>query len=131
LWTLGAGLASVLIPLPQTVVPAWTAVIVDEAGAPQAGVTVREAWEHYSLEKQSHQQEVRTDANGSVSFPRRILWRPYAVNLVQKIRKTAYSGPVAYLLAVREGAQGFADYCMKCPEPTRLRIVLHPTGRPQ
>jgi hypothetical protein len=126
-------LAGFLIPFPQTVAPAWTATIVDESGAPQAGVTVREVWQQYSLEAQSHKQESITDLNGTVSFPRRVLWRPYAANVFgairkeRKDRKDSTFGPMAYLLATKPGAQGFADSCLNCSHPTPARIVMHKT----
>ena len=124
-------LAGFLIPFPQTVAPPWTARIVDESGAPQPDATVREVWEQYSLETHSHQEELRTDSHGTVSFPRRTLWRPYAANVIGAIRKFRADrkrgdfGPVAYLLATRPDQQGFADYCLTCAEPVARRIVMH------
>ncbi|MGH9558905.1 MAG: hypothetical protein ACRD30_06650 [Bryobacteraceae bacterium] len=118
-------LVGLLIPLPQTVVPAWTAQVVDESGAPQPGATVREVWRQYSLESASYHDQRNTDAKGMVSFPRRSLWRPAIVNLIGIVRNRmkdgnrALYGPVAYLVASRGNAQSFTDRCGNC------KMVLH------
>jgi hypothetical protein len=123
----GILLLAFLIPVPQTAVSPWTAQIVDESGAPQSNLPVREVWQHYSLESERHQETLTTDARGMVSFPRRILWRPYIVNIVHAVRREPNSGSAAFLLAERPGQQGFADYCLNCAEPAPRRIVLHAT----
>lgn len=124
-------LVGLLIPIPQTVVPPWTAQVVTESGAPQPGATVREVWQQYSLESGSHHEERETDAKGIVSFPRRTMWRPALANLIGILRNrtrdgpNALFGPVAYLVASQGNAQSFADHCENCTEPNPRRMVLH------
>jgi hypothetical protein len=65
----------VLYPLETTVVPAWTLKVVDEDGLGYQGIRVVEHWKHYSLELEAgtHSEELRSDRNGVVSFPRRTI----------------------------------------------------------
>jgi hypothetical protein len=114
-----------LIPVPQTVVPAWNALVVDESGKPQADADVRQVWRQYSLESTTHHETLRTGADGMVHFPRRVLWRPPIVNIYGIIRNrvmngdNANFGPVAYLVASYGNEQSFGDRCENC------RLVLH------
>jgi hypothetical protein len=64
-------LASILIPVSQTVAPAWTITTLDSTHRPLSGVTVREVWQQYSLEDSSHEEDRLTDERGEVHFPRR------------------------------------------------------------
>jgi hypothetical protein len=72
-----AGIAVILVallyPTQITVAPDWTVRVVDENGAPLAGVWVSESWQHYSVEKFSHAEESLADPDGTVHFPRRTL----------------------------------------------------------
>src|SRR2546428_7565695 len=67
---IGAGVVS-LYPSRSTVCPAWTIRIVDTAGNTLSCAFVRQAWEDYSVESASPEQDVCTDENGYVSFPER------------------------------------------------------------
>lgn len=62
-------------PVESTVVPAWKIRVVDEAGRPYAGMSVSQAWKHYSLELEGGENmESRwTDGDGYVEFPERTL----------------------------------------------------------
>jgi len=63
-----------LIPYPTTVVPEWKIRVLDRYGAPVEGEPVREVWQHYSYESESHGEELPTDADGYVTFREREIW---------------------------------------------------------
>jgi hypothetical protein len=76
----GVVLAILLYPFQTTVVPEWRVRVVDESGNSMIGMTVKEGWEHSSIESHRHEQDLTTDNHGSVTFPRRtiranLLWR--------------------------------------------------------
>lgn len=62
-----------LYPFESTVVPAKNVLVVTEDSRPIQGVIVRQIWQNYSLESEGHQQDLRTDESGRVSFQRRTI----------------------------------------------------------
>jgi len=69
-----AGLAVLLFyPFEITVVPAWTLRVVDQTHQPLRGSRVRQSWCHYTLETRSHEEELLSDGDGYVQFPRRAI----------------------------------------------------------
>ena len=60
-----------LYPFESTVVPTRSALVVTQGWKPIQNVAVRQIWQHYSLEGKSHEEDLRTDSNGRVTFPRR------------------------------------------------------------
>jgi len=60
-----------LYPFEELVVPAWTVQLVDPSGAPVPHVRIRQVWQNYSTEIDSHQDESVTDQDGYVTFPER------------------------------------------------------------
>ena len=60
-----------VIPVPGLVAPDWTVTTLDASHRPISGITVREVWQHYSLERISHEEDHVTDSKGQVHFPRR------------------------------------------------------------
>lgn len=63
----------VVIPFDITVVPEWKLRVVDQSGHGLRGNRVRESWCHYTLENQSHEEELLSDGDGNVQFPRRTI----------------------------------------------------------
>jgi hypothetical protein len=116
----------IVIPFPQTTVPAWTAQVVDPSGAPQSNVAVREAWQNYTLEQTPHNEDLITNATGQVAFPRRALWRPLISNAIGTLRNRmkegakANYGPAAFVAASQGNAQAFTDQCCDA------RLILRP-----
>jgi hypothetical protein len=102
-------LVAALIPLPQTVAPAWTITTLDAARRPLTGVTVREVWQQYSVEDSSHEEDRLTDANGKVQFPRRIYWTNVGSRFLGCVRQVgsagvhASCGPHSILVAFGNG----------------------------
>ena len=77
-WLLTGSLIACLVvllfyPFDITVVPEWRLRVVDQTGQRLSGNRVRQSWSHYTLEKQSHEEELLSDGEGYVQFPRRIV----------------------------------------------------------
>lgn len=72
---IGAVLVCLIItlfyPFEFTAVPKWKLRIVDQNGQPLSGNRVRESWCHYTFENQTHEEELLSDGDGYVQFPRR------------------------------------------------------------
>jgi hypothetical protein len=115
-----AVLLATIIPVPQTTVPAWTALVVGESGAPQSNITVHEVWQDYTLENAPHNDALVTSATGVVTFPKRVLWRPLILNAVGIIRNKLH-GSAHYLDISADRVQSFTDLCCNS------RMILHPT----
>lgn len=102
-------LAIALIPLPQTVAPNWTITTRDASRKPITGITVREVWQQYSLERSSHEEDRLTDIKGDVHFPRRTYWISVVGQFFGCAREIgglglhASCGPHSYLVAFGKG----------------------------
>ena len=74
-WTLAlvALFAILLFPFETTVVPEQQVLVVNEDMRPIKGALVRQIWQHYSLEREGHEEDVRTDQSGRLTFPRRTI----------------------------------------------------------
>lgn len=66
-------LATLLYPFEFMVVPEWTLRIIDQNSQRLRGNRVRESWCHYTLENQSQEEELLSDEDGYVQFPRRTI----------------------------------------------------------
>ena len=66
------GLA-LLYPFESTVVPSQNVLVVTEDWRPIQNATVRQIWKHYSFESRGHEQDLRTNDDGRVTFPRRTI----------------------------------------------------------
>ncbi len=105
--------ASSLIPFSYLASPELSVTVVDAAGHPVQGMTVRLVWQNYSVENDSHEQDLTTDAQGHVKFPRHI---GHAL-LVNRLFFTACEfmslahgsfGPHAFVFAFGNGLEGSA-----------------------
>jgi hypothetical protein len=100
-----AGVVVLLYPTEQTIAPDWQVTVVDDRGSRLAGVNVRETWQHLSLEPKPHEELLKTDAHGSVHFPRRTLASSYLHRLLgcwdqrRKAPKPTDCGPTASVWA--------------------------------
>jgi hypothetical protein len=97
-----------------TVVPEWKLRIVDQTGQRLRGNRVRESWCHYTFETQSHKEELLSDGDGYVQFPRRTI-RGNLITWVAKFLKRfvlvhSSSGPSA-------SVSYFGDYRLISNEP--------------
>ena len=94
----------VLYPWKTTVVPEWRVKIIEQSGAPVRDTAVREVWHHSSLESASHQEELITDKDGYVTFPRRTIRVPLVVRafrpMVNALNPHGSSGPFAVVIVL-------------------------------
>ena len=58
-----------LWPMPYLASPEWEIVVADKEGKPLNGANVRLVYINYSVESNSHEMTLQTDANGRVLFP--------------------------------------------------------------
>lgn len=64
---------ALLYPFESTIVPPQNVLVVTEEWRPIQGCSVRQSWQNYSIESEGHEQDLRTDLNGRVTFPRRTI----------------------------------------------------------
>lgn len=129
------GLIVLLIyPFETTVVPEWKIRIVDEAGDPLRVTRVREVWQHYTIESASHEEDLITDGDGYVTFPRptvrgSLLVR-IGVPIVNGLNVHASFGPSAWVLVLGYSPDIFLEdnniYFPGQPLPTRLVLKRAP-----
>lgn len=62
---------ALLYPFKSTIVPSQNVLVITEDGRPVQNASVRQIWQHYSLESRSHEEDLRTGSNGRVTFPQR------------------------------------------------------------
>jgi hypothetical protein len=116
-------------PLETTVVPEWRVRIVDEAGAPLGNTGIREVWKHYSIESESHEQDLLTDNDGYVAFPRRTVRAGLAVRLIKSsinaLNPHGSSGPGAYLITLAPGYDTWSNdfYIPGRPLPSEMIVT--------
>jgi hypothetical protein len=101
-------------PFEFTVVPEWKLRIVDQTGQRLRGNRVRESWCHYTFENQDHEEDLLSDGDGYVQFPRRTI-RGNLITLVAKfleqfVNVHSSSGPSA-------SVDYFGDYRLISDEP--------------
>jgi hypothetical protein len=102
-------LIAVFLPLPQVVAPDWTITTLDAAHQPLAGITVREVWQQYSLEKTSQEEDRITDGKGQAHFSRRTRWASYGTRFFGCAEQVVAAGVEAscgahsYLVAFGHG----------------------------
>jgi hypothetical protein len=118
-----------LYPFETTVVPEWRVRVVEQAGTPLRNVMVKEVWEHYSVESQSHEQDLPTDADGYVTFPKRTIRASLAVRIIGRSINTlnphGSSGPGAYLVILARGYDSWSNdfYIPGQPLPTEVVVT--------
>ncbi len=66
-------LVALLYPFQSTTVPQWNLRVVDDAGAAVREIIVTEHWQDYLLEADGHEEALRTNQDGWVSFGARNL----------------------------------------------------------
>jgi len=120
---------TLLVPYPTTVVPEWRIRVVGRDDMPLSGEPVRETWQDYSLEGESHEEELSTDRDGLVVFRERKIWAPLLMRVAftscAAVSTLAHGsmGPHAWVMAPRHSLS-----CNECyyrpgrPLPAELRI---------
>ena len=64
-------LAFCLAPINWPAAPRWDVLVVDELGKPVQGMTVRETWYNYSVDRGQGTEDRQSDVDGRVTFPAR------------------------------------------------------------
>lgn len=64
-------LVGLMWPWSERVLPEWTITVTTSAGIPVSGVPVLQAWQHQTVEANSHTELRTTDEAGQVVFPAR------------------------------------------------------------
>ena len=115
-------------PFKVTVVPVWRVQVVDTSGSPVANMPVGQDWRHYSLEQESHWDELITDENGYVTFPERVLRASVGRRLINLRLANlpgfphAGWGPHSFILVLAgpDYQNDFASYNGSHPPPSRV-----------
>ncbi len=79
------GVAGFLYPFESIVVPSKNVLVVTEDWRPIQSTAVRQSWQDYSLESRGHEEDLNTDENGRVTFPRRTIRASVLRRLVHPI----------------------------------------------
>ncbi|HKZ81148.1 MAG TPA: hypothetical protein VJ124_22950 [Pyrinomonadaceae bacterium] len=91
-------------PFESTVVPEWNVRIIDESGNPVRNLSITQGWADYSLQSKRAEETRRTDSQGHVYFPRRVVRAPMVVRLagpaLSSLNPHGQSGPRAFLNVV-------------------------------
>jgi hypothetical protein len=100
-------------PIPYLASPAWNVLVVDEAGRPIPGMTVRLVYKNYSIEGDGHEEDRISDEHGRVTFPihylsASTLSRCYYTALSSTAIAHASFGPHSYVFAFGNGLEGSA-----------------------
>ena len=126
-------LALALLPNPSLAAPDWDVIAVDEHCQPIQGITVRETWQNFAVEKQLHVANRQTDANGSVTFPAQraeySMLRQFVGTLRAAVSWNMHGGYDAYshawIFVVGKGVFGAANIDWKgAPPQMRSRIIV-------
>ena len=72
--------------------PSQNVLVITEDGRPVQNASVRQLWQHYSLESRSHEEALRTGLNGRVTFPERTIRASVVRRLVYPIWVLLRSG---------------------------------------
>jgi hypothetical protein len=120
-----------LYPFKTTVVPDWKVRIVDEAGNPMRSFRVREVWQHYTIESTSHQEDLITDGDGYVTFPKRTvrgsllvrIGRPM-VNVLNPFTRIYLAVALIRIQPNNQEALGSIGALSKDPNVTIRRLTL-------
>ena len=114
IFSVGLLVLILVYPFDITVVPEWKLRVVDQTGQPLRGNRVRESWCHYTLETRCHEEELTSDSDGYIRFPRRAIRANFvtwaAKFLVRLVNVHSSFGPSASVFYL-------GDYSLVSEEP--------------
>jgi hypothetical protein len=88
-----ASLAILLLyPFKTTVVPEKRVLVATNDMHPVRDALVRQIWQNYSLEREGHEEDLPTDAQGRVTFPARTIRAPLVWRLLGPLASIAGQG---------------------------------------
>jgi|SRR6185437_3932590 len=108
-----AAVIAAFIPVRSLNCPAWDVWVTDRSGRAARGVTVRLSCRNYSAERDSHEIDATTNAQGRVAFSARTISASLgrrALAILSSAMEGAHAsfGPHASVFAFGEGLEGFA-----------------------
>jgi hypothetical protein len=65
-------------PYRSTTSPQWVIQVVDGSGRPVPSLPVRQEWSYFGIDLAPWVDNRKTDADGRVTFPRRVIWASFA-----------------------------------------------------
>ncbi len=89
-------------PYKSTTSPQWNLQVVDANGNPVSGLLVAEEWSYFGIDFNPMIENARTDAQGRVTFPRRVIWASLASRLLNPQGASEKLGPSVWVLACDE-----------------------------
>lgn len=123
----------VLYPWETTVVPAWRVRIVDQGGAPLRNTGVRETWQHYSIESRGHEEDLLTDQEGYVTFPKRTIRAGLATrtirSMINALNPHHSSGPGASVIVLASGYDTWSNNATLPGQPLPSEVVVKKANR--
>jgi len=91
------------VPYKSTVSPQWNIQVVDESGNPVPGLLVTEEWSYFGIDLAPSLDNGKTDAQGRITFPVRVIWAPLVSRLLN-FEGAQRVGPSTWVLACDESA---------------------------
>lgn len=80
------------VPTPHQVAPPWPMRLIDQFGVAQAGVETTQTWRHLAYQTDTLSETRRSDEQGRVAFPERIVWGSGLRYLYGVVRNLAQDG---------------------------------------
>jgi len=121
----------VVVPYPTLVAPEWSVLVVDGQSKPLSGVSVRESYQNYSLERTGHEVDIVTGDDGKVLFPAKRIWNNLLLRSIGFLGALsggvhASFGPHDYVVAngVSPVKNGYLEDWMGRPSKMSSVIVL-------
>ena len=81
-----------LYPFKITVVLEKRVLVMTKDMHPVRDALVRQSWQNYSLEGEAHEEDLRTDAHGRVTFPTRTISAPWVWRMLGPLTSVAGQG---------------------------------------
>ncbi len=69
-----AVLICLAIPVPHQIVPAWPLRLIDQHGIALGGIATTQTWRHLVYQPRPMTETRRSDTQGRLSFPERVIW---------------------------------------------------------
>jgi hypothetical protein len=107
-------LIGVLWPWSELVLPEWSVTVTTRAGTPVSGVPILQAWQHQSVEADSHTDVRTTNEAGRVVFPPRYVTMSalrLGLGAVAAVLRSAHEASLGPFGHVMIGVEGQSSGC--------------------
>jgi len=89
---------------------------------------IREVWQHYSIESKDHEQDLLTDSDGHVTFPKRTIRAPLLARIgkaaVNGLNPHGSSGPAAYIITLALGYDAWKNDFYIPGQPLPKEVIV-------